>query len=116
MKNRGKNGYKTHNKLQLLFKGSDFFNCLHGLIDGAEQELYLQTYIFQDDETGRATADSHVESIRAAFRAAKIAIGGDSSRTIRVYGVGLANDAENSADGRFFVRTVPIECWYDDFA
>ena len=41
------------NKLQLLTNGSAYFPALEQAIDAAQSEIYLETYIFADDETGR---------------------------------------------------------------
>jgi len=44
------------NRLTLLETGTAFFPALRAAIDGAQRELYLETYIFEDDETGRQIA------------------------------------------------------------
>lgn len=44
------------NKLQLLVNGSAYFPALVQAVDAAEREIYLETYIFADDETGRHVA------------------------------------------------------------
>ncbi len=44
------------NRIELLVTGSDFFPALVAAIDAAEAEIHLETYIFADDETGRAVA------------------------------------------------------------
>ncbi|MFH1341828.1 MAG: cardiolipin synthase ClsB [Pseudomonadota bacterium] len=44
------------NKLQLLRNGTAYFPALQQAIDVAKGEIYLETYIFRDDETGQAIA------------------------------------------------------------
>ena len=46
------NGY-----IQLLHSGEMYFLQLKKLIDYAQKEIHLQTYIFEDDETGNDIAD-----------------------------------------------------------
>jgi len=44
------------NKLQLLTNGSAYFPALEQAFDAAQSEIYVETYIFADDETGRRIA------------------------------------------------------------
>jgi cardiolipin synthase len=44
------------NKLQLLRNGAAYFPALQQAIDVAKGEIYLETYIFADDDTGRLIA------------------------------------------------------------
>jgi cardiolipin synthase len=44
--------YTTNSKLRLIRGGRDYFDLLVRLIDEAAESLHLQTYIFEDDETG----------------------------------------------------------------
>ncbi len=53
------------NKLQLLTNGDAYFPALRQAIDAAQSEIYLETYIFNDDETGKSIAAALV---RAAGR------------------------------------------------
>ncbi len=57
--------FTTGNAIALLRSGSEFFPALIGAIDGAEREVWLETYIFADDPAGRAVAAALV---RAAGR------------------------------------------------
>ncbi|TAK71847.1 MAG: cardiolipin synthase ClsB [Betaproteobacteria bacterium] len=57
------------NKLQLLVNGNAYFPALRRAFDAAQSEIYLETYIFADDETGRRIAASLV---RAAERGVKV--------------------------------------------
>ncbi len=44
------------NRITLLVSGGAYFPALREAIDGAQRELYLETYIFEDDDTGRMIA------------------------------------------------------------
>lgn len=57
------------NRLTLLNSGADFFPALIAAIDSAHQEVQLETYIFEDDASGRPV----VEALkRAAERGATV--------------------------------------------
>ncbi len=58
------NGY-----IQLLHSGEEYFLQLKKLIDYAQKEIHLQTYIFEDDEKGNDIADCLK---RAAQRKVKV--------------------------------------------
>jgi len=53
------------NKLRLLMNGDDYFPALQQAFDAAQSEIYIETYIFADDDTGRRIAGALV---RAAGR------------------------------------------------
>ena len=57
------------NKLQLLRNGAAYFPALRQAIDAAQSEIYLETYIFADDDTGRSIAASLA---RAAGRGVRV--------------------------------------------
>jgi hypothetical protein len=57
------------NKLQLLVNGSAYFPALERAFDAAQSEIYLETYIFADDDTGRRIAAA---LLRAAARGVKV--------------------------------------------
>ncbi len=57
------------NKLQLLTNGRGYFPALRHAIDAAQNEIYLETYIFADDDTGRSIAGALV---RAAGRGVRV--------------------------------------------
>jgi cardiolipin synthase A/B len=46
------------NRLVLLNSGAEYFPALISAIRGARQEVHLESYIFEDDDTGRAVADA----------------------------------------------------------
>ena len=54
----------TPEQLKLIKGGKKYFDLLKELLAKAEKSIYLQTYIFEDDETGNAVA----EELKAAAR------------------------------------------------
>ena len=48
--------FTTGNRVELLRNGAEFFPALIAAIDAAEGEVWLETYIFADDASGRAVA------------------------------------------------------------
>ena len=86
--NRKKSSYTTRNKLKLIKGGSNYFDCLETIADNAQYSLHLQTYIFDEDETGTRIAD-------ALMRAAK--------RKVYVY-VLLDGYASGSLSSSFIAR------------
>ncbi|HEX5803276.1 MAG TPA: cardiolipin synthase ClsB [Azospira sp.] len=57
------------NRLTLLNSGREFFPALIAAIDGAQREVHLETYIFEDDASGRPVIDALK---RAAARGATV--------------------------------------------
>src|SRR5512146_905242 len=57
------------NRLQLLRNGEEYFPALVAAIDAAAREVFLETYIFADDETGSQVTDALA---RAAARGAAV--------------------------------------------
>ena len=49
-------GLVAGNRLQLLESGGEYFPALIAAIDAARHEVQLETYIFEDDATGRRVA------------------------------------------------------------
>jgi cardiolipin synthase len=57
--------YSRSNHLSLLHRGAEFFPALIHAIDSASVEIYLETYIFADDDTANQVREA---LIRAASR------------------------------------------------
>lgn len=57
------------NRLTLLRNGEAYFPALVAAIDAAQEELYLETYIYHDDETGSLVTDALA---RAAARGVRV--------------------------------------------
>ena len=49
-------GYSTQNKVKLIHGGKEYFDLLLNLINKATESIHLQTYIYDDDETGNTIA------------------------------------------------------------
>ncbi len=49
-------GFVPGNRIELLRSGVEYFPALVAACDAAEREIYLETYIFEDDATGRRVA------------------------------------------------------------
>lgn len=52
------------NRLTLLNSGAEYFPALIAAIEGACHEIHLESYIFEDDCTGRAVADALAQAAR----------------------------------------------------
>src|SRR5712691_9752562 len=52
------------NKLALLKSGVEYFPALEASIDAARREVYLETYIFENDATGRRMAQALARAAR----------------------------------------------------
>jgi cardiolipin synthase len=56
--------FRAQQKLQLIRGGRAYFNTLLQMIGNAKESLHLQTYIYDDDETGKLVA----EALKAAVK------------------------------------------------
>jgi cardiolipin synthase A/B len=56
--------FRDGNEVRLLIGGGDYFGALEAAIDGARREVYLETYIYEDDVTGRRIGEALVRSAR----------------------------------------------------
>lgn len=50
--------YTTHNKVKFIRGGAPYFNQMLKMIDGAKHSIQLQTYIFDDDDTGKLIGEA----------------------------------------------------------
>lgn len=57
-------GYTYHNKVRLVHGGRDYFTQLVQMIDRAQSTVHLQTYIYEDDATGRLVGDALMRAAR----------------------------------------------------
>jgi cardiolipin synthase A/B len=51
-------GYSALNKVRLIRGGTEYFQLLLALIQKAEKHIHLQTYIYDDDETGMQVTEA----------------------------------------------------------
>ncbi|MGI9024624.1 MAG: phospholipase D-like domain-containing protein, partial [Burkholderiaceae bacterium] len=56
--------FEDGNRVELLCGGGEFFPALIAAVENAEKEVYLETYIYNDDDTGRRVT----EALAAAAR------------------------------------------------
>ena len=63
--------FRPGNAITLLRSGTEYFPALEEAIHKAEREVYLETYIFADDPTGRRIADALA---RAAARGVQMRV------------------------------------------
>ena len=61
--------YLGGNRLTLLHNGAEYFPALAAAIDAAQREVFLESYIYADDETGSLITDSLA---RAAARGVQV--------------------------------------------
>ena len=52
------NKFTSNNRVQLIRSGASYFNLLLQLINNAQESIHLQTYIFNNDDTGKQVADA----------------------------------------------------------
>ncbi len=52
------------NRFTLLDSGTEYFPSLEAEIDGASKQIFLQSYIFADDPTGRRIADALARAVK----------------------------------------------------
>ncbi len=60
--------FEAGNHVELLCGGSQFFPALVAAIEGARDEVYLETYIYHDDETGRRISDVLASAARRGVK------------------------------------------------
>src|ERR1019366_671692 len=56
--------YTIHNKVQIVRGGADYFRLIEEIADHAKYSLHLQTYIFDEDETGKRIAEALVRAAK----------------------------------------------------
>src|SRR5664279_4758925 len=69
MKIPSRHDYKNGHSIQLLRSGEQFFAVCERTIDEAKKYIHFQTYIVDDDETGRRIVNA---LIRAAERGVRV--------------------------------------------
>ena len=58
------NRFMPGNRITLLRSGGEYFPALVGAIDRAEREVWLETYLYADDDVGRIVAAALVRAAR----------------------------------------------------
>lgn len=57
-------GYTHHNTVRLVHGGRDYFTQLVQMIDRAQSAIHLQTYIYEEDATGRMVGEALMRAAR----------------------------------------------------
>ena len=86
------------NELTLLNSGVEFFPALISAIDAAQTEIYLETYIFSEDMTGRLVHDA---LCRAAQRKVRVHVIADW--------LGTGNQRSKDLAASFAARSVQFQ-------
>jgi len=63
-KARISNVYTSNNQVKLIRAGKQYFNLLLQLIHEAKENIHIQSYIFDDDETGRLVAGALKDAVK----------------------------------------------------
>jgi cardiolipin synthase A/B len=71
--------YRAGNRITLLRCGAEYFPALEAAIDAAARDVYLETYIFADDASGRRIADALVRAAQRGIRV-RVVVDGFGSR------------------------------------
>src|SRR5262249_30188646 len=58
------NRYTPGNRITLLRSGGEYFPALVGAVDMAEREVWLESYIYADDDAGRIVTAALVRAAR----------------------------------------------------
>lgn len=69
------------NRLTLLRSGGEYFPALEAACDAARREIHVETYIFDDDDTGRRIADALKRAARRGL-AVHLMVDGYGSRRL----------------------------------
>ena len=56
--------YRSGNRIELLRSGGEYFPALIQSIEQAQSEIRLETYIFENDQTGRRIAEAMIAAVR----------------------------------------------------
>jgi len=73
--------FTSNNYVQLVRGGREYFDLLLKLINEAQSTIHLQTYIFDDDETGQQVADALIQAAERGV-AVYVLIDGYASRHV----------------------------------
>jgi cardiolipin synthase len=91
--------YTAKNKVKLIRAGEEYFNTLLRLICEARDNIHIQTYIYDDDETGKQVANALKEAVKKGVSVYLMADGYAS----QVMSAAFINELRNSGiHFRFF--------------
>ncbi len=84
-------GYSTAVNIKLIRSGEEYFSCLLRLIREATSSIHLQTYIFDEDVTGRLVATALIEAAKRNVSVYIIADGYASQNLSKAFIAELGN-------------------------
>src|SRR4030095_5548328 len=56
--------YSLHNSVKLLRGGQEYFGKLEEMIESSKSSIFLQTYIFDEDETGKRVGQTLINAAK----------------------------------------------------
>ncbi|MCD6013065.1 MAG: phospholipase D/Transphosphatidylase [Flavipsychrobacter sp.] len=56
--------FTTRNRVKIIRGGAEYFQLIEEIADSAQYSLHLQTYIYDEDETGKKIADALIRAAR----------------------------------------------------
>ena len=98
--------YSGGNEVTLLTGGDELFPAMHAAIARARDDVWLATYIFHDDDAGRAMADALIAAARRGVRVRVVVDGFGTRATLPT----LRRWFEGSGVAMAVFR--PIDRWY----
>jgi cardiolipin synthase A/B len=60
--------YFHHNRIRFIRNGPAYFAAVYKLLDETKEEIHVQTYIFEEDETGNQMADALIRTAQRGVR------------------------------------------------
>ncbi|HLP73258.1 MAG TPA: phospholipase D-like domain-containing protein [Bacteroidales bacterium] len=60
--------FRSGHQIELVKSGEEYFDACESIIDSAERYIHFQTYIVDDDETGRRITDALVRAAKRGVR------------------------------------------------
>ena len=87
------------NNIELVHSGDDYFQRLIYLISKAKTEIHLQTYIFDNDETGKEIANELIEAVKRNVQVFVLVDGYGSQNLTTIF---IENLIKNGVNFRLF--------------
>lgn len=108
-KKKSSNQYLPNNRAELIRGGKEYFEKILSLIGQASDTIHLQTYIYEDDETGRMVAQA-LKS--AAARGVKVYLMVDGYASQQLSGEFISDLESAGVQFRFFQPLLKSEHFY----
>jgi cardiolipin synthase A/B len=109
MKQKPATGYSSQNKVKLIRGGKEYFQLLLHLINHATESIHLQSYIYDDDETGRIVGSALIAAARRNVKVYVMADGYASQKMSKEFATQLK---ENGIHFRFFEPLLRSKYFY----